>query len=602
MEGPSHKGDEKNNRASSINKEEDEESQKANSPASKEEAQEANSPAKEENELKSSRFGDSKFLNSLTAEDGLLNSVRKTVSVGMQKKRKSGDQMKKSKKKDSGLDSSSRNDAPPKRSRPPRLDEHVSYEEHLLSRTLEDAGHWAYGIVATELWIYDDENGTLFRPDGATWADMTLHPPHKTKQEYQDCPLCRTVDPNHPKFTPPVPLAPGVGIAGVLWAEAGKASDSQGEPDQDEDIYWRNLQALAQDPDQPYNERLQNAALTRLGWAGAVPFNVEGQRGLMVYLTRDSVNMDQLQSASNVRYLLAAAHYVSTVWALRLPRLGAIREREDRLRILWRRLRFRMIAVIRFGATLDDIRNGRTNEIKPDKKTGSLYDSLRDPKEMAQILMEEGKQFAERTVKEAKSQQKFIARKLKMMANKSRGANIRAPPVFSWEATLWSFVGTLVTLLILLNINEQIKKTYGQKYELTLGPLSSFTASVFVLTAAPASQPRNNLVAYSFAMVVGLCLAYITSLAVWIRQAISVSITVCAMVKFGFLHAPAAGVALTFASGSQNWSNVFSMVLASLIVITLGTIINNLSDKRQYPTSWGFRPLIKFYNRKIKGE
>lgn len=547
---------------------------------------------------------DGSYFKSLTTSGGaLLSSVKKSVD-GIQKKRRSGDHMAKRK---ADLDDSER--APPKRDKPPRLNEYVTYEAALLARTLEDAGHWAYGIIATELWIYDDDSGNLFRPDGGTWADMALHPTHLTQKEYEACPMCRVVFEDHPKHIPPAQLAPGVGVPGVLWAEAASSAGELQTPrrtslinmdDESDEIYWRDVQALARDPDQPYNERLQNAALTSLGWAGGVSFNVDGQRGILIYFTRDSVKLEQLQSSSNVQYLLAAANYVSTVWALRLPRLAAIQEREDRLRMLWRRFRVRLQVAIRFGNTLDDIKHGRTHKVEPEKKHGTILDSLRDPMEMAHIIMEEGKHFAELTVQEAKTQQKFITRKLKRMARKSRGANIRAPPAFTWEATMWSFVGTLLSLLILLNVNEQIKKTYGSKFELTLGPLSSFTASVFVLTAAPASQPRNNIVAYNFAMIIGLCLAYVTDLAVWIRQAISVSITVCAMVKFGFLHAPAAGVALTFASGSQNWTNVLSMTLASMLVITLGTIINNLSDKRQYPTSWGFRPLIKTYKRYIK--
>jgi hypothetical protein len=591
-----------------------EDSGDSNSPSKKgeedDEAQppEASLPTQEEADLKKAGSIRSSLLKSITtvvSGDRIRSTVKKSVG-GFQKMRKPGDEVSKSKKKSRQAEEES---PEPARPRPPRLNEHVSYEENLLSRTLEDAGHWAYGIVATELWVYDDANGYLLRPEGAFWCDRTLHPRHGSKKEYEDCPMCALVYREHPNFVRPLPVFPGVGMPGVLWAEAGKAEDADttrrqmstlAEHDESEDIYWRDVQALAADPDQPYNERLQNVSTADLGWAGAVPFNVEGQRGIVIYWSRTSVNMDQLQGVSNVRYLLAAAQYVSIAWALRLPRFATIREREERLRVLWRRLRLRMIAVIRIGATLDDISNGRIYEPKPEKRQGSKFSSLNDPKEVARIMMEEGKHLAEKTVEAANTQRKLVTRKLKALARKCRGANIRAPPVFTWGASIWSFVGTLISLLILLNVNEHIKGTYGDKYALTLGPLSSFTASVFVLTAAPASQPRNNIIAYNFAMIIGLCLAYITSVPVWVRQAIAVSVTVFSMVKFGFLHAPAAGVALTFASGSQNWTNILSMTLCSLLVITLGTVINNLSDKRQYPTSWGFRPLIKAYNRHFK--
>lgn len=483
-----------------------------------------------------------------------------------------------------------------------RLLDHRSYEELFLARSLEDAGHWAYGVVGVELWSLDLETGTLIRPPGGTWSDVSLHPPHKTHLEFEECMECRMCLPTHPRYVRPDALAPGVGIPGVLWSEVGRAENRENSEGTDREfsIYWRSIISLAADPDQPYNARLQKAAEIGLSWAGAVPFNVEGQRGMVIYFARHSVNLVQLQAFTNEQYLIAAANYLSSVWALRVPRTAAVREREERLHKLLRRIGIKILAVVRMGMTLEDIRNGKP--IQPPEKASdgqpsSLLGSLRDPLATAQKLMEEGKKAADRTAAEAKREINYVRQKAQRVLRKCRGAGLQGPPVFTWEATAWSFFGVLITMLFILRLNVHLIETY-EAGDLTLGPLASFTASVYILTAAPASQPRNNLVAQTVAMFVGLCLSYIEDLDLWIREAISVSVVVALMVKFGFLHAPAAGVALTFASGSQKWSNILAQVSGNLVIIAVGSLINNLSDKRQYPTSWGFRPLVEWYRRK----
>lgn len=85
-----------------------------------------------------------------------------------------------------------------------------TFTEDLLSRTVEDAVRWAYGIVAVEIWALREEDGKLYRPKGGQWLDASLLI-HDHGDNYDDCATCQLADPNHPKYINDLEFSPGVG-------------------------------------------------------------------------------------------------------------------------------------------------------------------------------------------------------------------------------------------------------------------------------------------------------------------------------------------------------------------------------------------------------
>lgn len=103
------------------------------------------------------------------------------------------------------------------------------------------------------------------------------------------------------------------------------------------------------------------------------------------------------------------------------------------------------------------------------------------------------------------------------------------------------------------------------------------------LTAAPASQPRNALLGQIVSLTIGIALSYATRLEVWLRQSLATSLAIASMVKLGITHPPAGASALIFATGEARWGNMAFLLIGNLIAIASATIINNASNKRQYP-------------------
>jgi CBS-domain-containing membrane protein len=113
------------------------------------------------------------------------------------------------------------------------------------------------------------------------------------------------------------------------------------------------------------------------------------------------------------------------------------------------------------------------------------------------------------------------------------------------------------------------------------------------LTAAPASQPRNAILG----MFVGLFVAHGVGQAVnldpWLKQTLATSLAISCMVKLGVTHPPAGAAALLFSNGQKTWQQIGVMFLGNVIAIICATFVNNLCERRQYPTFWGFEPVLE---------
>ena len=113
------------------------------------------------------------------------------------------------------------------------------------------------------------------------------------------------------------------------------------------------------------------------------------------------------------------------------------------------------------------------------------------------------------------------------------------------------------------------------------------TTLQYNLTAAPASQPRNAIFAQVFALVVTILLGYIPNIPLWFRSALAPAIVIPGMAKLGIIHPPAGAAAIVFSTLKDNkWEQMGVFLAGVAISIITAVGINNMSDRRQYPTSW----------------
>ena len=148
-----------------------------------------------------------------------------------------------------------------------------------------------------------------------------------------------------------------------------------------------------------------------------------------------------------------------------------------------------------------------------------------------------------------------------------------------------TFVGSCVSLFVLISINSSVVETYGNEYGLVLGPFGALMTLVFSLTSAPASQPRNCILG----QFVSLFIAYgigRSPIDRRIKACISTSLSISLMARLGVTHPPAGASAMIFSAGTYSVAQIGAMLLGNVIAVLLASWFNNLSDKRQYPTAW----------------
>lgn len=119
-----------------------------------------------------------------------------------------------------------------------------------------------------------------------------------------------------------------------------------------------------------------------------------------------------------------------------------------------------------------------------------------------------------------------------------------------------------------------------------MGPFGALATLHYALTAAPASQPRNAMLGQLVALTLGVAISK-SELEPWMRMSLAPAATVLLTTKLGIVHPPAGATAVIFAGSPRSWGHMATFLLAYFIVICCSIFVNNLNDKRQYPTYWG---------------
>lgn len=454
---------------------------------------------------------------------------------------------------------------------------HEDVDEDILHRAAADAGLGSMGTVYVEVWTLSQDGTKLSRPDGGYWMDPVFHNPDAEECGCcgtLQCSACRISDPDHPNFLPADPVAPGVGFAGVLWSESVSVEDTSvvggilKESNQKRKIVWRDLQAMKNNPHLPFDERLRAIADCGLGWAAAVPFHINHHKGIVIYCARQNVDHGLLTEDGNELYLTCAADLIGSAWALREPRRLAMANRKAKRVAAIRRARIKILFLIRMGFKFD-----RPIEERPSQVLRRQKELERQKRPLCQKIKEKVQEVSTAAAATAT-----------LVAKKCRGSNNKPPPPFSTEQAVFTFWGSLFLLTFLSAFNEMLLLKHGKEYLLLMPPMGAFICLQFALTQAPAAQPRNCLAGQVLSISIALACSILPFLPIWSKQALGTALALGAMARTGLTHPPAGASAFLFASGQYGMTHLAVLLVANILTIFLGSVINNMSEKRQYPT------------------
>ncbi|KAL7533863.1 hypothetical protein ACHAWF_004641, partial [Thalassiosira exigua] len=309
-------------------------------------------------------------------------------------------------------------------------------------------------------------------------------------------------------------------------------------------------------------------------------FNVE--YGLVIYFGNPHAQPDRLCNPANAQFMKNAAQLIGAAAAVQGPTREVKRFREEVSYQNWHRMKIKLLTIVRFGGSL----RRKAREEEDDGGPGGSRRKMYRTKSSLKVFLENAgsyRQSAREAAIEAKDNAKS---KISRWGKKVQGGSAGIPPAFGVTQSLWTFVGVMTTHTILSRINLLVKTESDGDLSLILAPLGALTTLQYNLTAAPASQPRNAIFAQIFAITTAILLSYIPGVEPWFRSALAPAIVIPGMARLGIIHPPAGAAAIVFSTGNFRWEHfgIFLAGVAISIVTAVG--INNLSDRRQYPTSW----------------
>ncbi|KAL7472238.1 hypothetical protein ACHAXS_012566 [Conticribra weissflogii] len=503
-----------------------------------------------------------------------------------------------------------------------------SFADGIVFQSLRLTDH-IFGLYAFELWHYVEATGTLVHVrlnDSEDEESGKVHDGLYIKRSPQEVDpnndysskeamtaFAQLTDGSRSDYIHPLPTGPGVGLPGVLWSETSRGANTTGgsarvlernhrstrllasqtnqkggnnkslvaafSKGASDSVSWRRVDELANDPDQPFDKRLQCFAKAGFTLVAGVPFDINGYRGIAIFFGNPHAEKEKLNDSANTRFIRQAAYFIGAAAALKEPLEGAKAFQEKVNYENWHRMKIKLLTIVRFGGSLRNNSNGDGLRIEGRQKMIRRKSSF----EHALAMKENFKEFTQ----EAKDGMKS---KLARWWVKVRGGNADIPPSFTLRQAMWTFFGVVITHFLLSRLNYFISVESRGDLDLVLPPLGALTTLQYALTAAPASQPRNAIFAQVFGVAMAMLIGSIPNLDPWLKTALAPAIVIPGMAKLGIIHPPAGAACIVFSSGDKTWKHMGIFLAGVCISIITSVFINNMCDKRQYPTSW---PLLK---------
>lgn len=481
-----------------------------------------------------------------------------------------------------------------------RIESEHAITDERLARAVQDAGEYAYGVVAVEVWVFQQtgcrngrNNGRLVRPKGGWWRNPLYEAPGNEGKEA----LLRIEDPSHEEYISADSLMPGVCLAGTIWGKSsvrrsisrsgkrttnrsiltgtftGSGTSAQSKTENDQvatkrgSVVWWDINSILCDPDSAKTPRLALLKEAGFGEATGITFDVRGHRGIVLYLARTTASQEKLSSPVNIEYMRRAADQIGTASALVQARRASVESKNAECAAAWRKFRRNLI------------------EFKRNRVGVSFAEGITAAPDHSEPKVQG-------TTSTWAAWCRTFVERVKMWYTKCKGGSLQIPPPMTVKQTLWTILGAFCGLLTLSSLNEYIKDESDNKYFILLGPFGALMTLQYGLTAAPASQPWNAVLGQAVAGAVALSFTYIPDsvLEPWLRQAVGPAFAIGAMVKLGIPHPPAGAHSVLYSSGDYGWVYYGLVVLSSAVSVVPAIVVNNMSEKRQYPTYWGYGP------------
>lgn len=433
----------------------------------------------------------------------------------------------------------------------------------LLFRTIKDAGWQAFGIICIELWVTDSDGLKVSRPESGHWMDpLFIHTCLNPE-------LARKVNENA------LDCAPGESLAGLLFTRTSKSWKYEQSK-----VYWRLINSMFNDPfiEQGPDKRMNKLHDIGIGVVATVPFRFQRRSGIVIFMSRTTVDTVLLQSKKNEEFILGATDLIGATYAIQEARKDISIDKSVRLRSAVENVKasIRVKKHSESGksifamSVLAAMAASRTSN---DKQQSMVEEGTLEQLVSLSLLSKDGKggnnqqSFVEspnlNTKEEKLGHLRALAidliNHLRKSVLKWQGAGLKAPPRQDWQESFIAFIGIFITMLALDRVDVSLKDLL---HNFEPGWYAGTLCIVYSLTSAPVGQPSQIVLAHLWCSLVGLAFERIP-IPKFVKIALSTAFGVSGMASLGIMHPPAISFAYVFAQKK-------SYTYYSILMILLG--------------------------------
>lgn len=477
-------------------------------------------------------------------------------------------------------------------------------DKEMLLQALSQAGLYASGVSAAEVWVLD-KHGHLACQTNGSWIDPVFL---KNGEPDVQKALVQVIAQVNDYINNGTTLAPGIGIPGILWSGAARSSGRSGRSrfsmtssssaSEEHGLVWKNMKSFTDDPDQAHNKHALCLRGAGFNLCAGIPFYTRSASGIVVYYARDSVNLEKLTSKLNEEFLLSATEHIGAVIGIMKPRQLSIERKKADALALFKKVRMMLNVIVQSEIDVDDIvmqnaaskrdsttggGGGGGGDVMAPKNISSMRHNCPDPEDLLFAV-------------------KFF---WKTWAHKMLGGDTKPPQFMDPIQVAFIFISSFVTFMIMSLLHQSLIDGLGEEDDtfFSMGAIGALMTVVYGLSPAPASQPRSIILGQGISVLIAMgCSQIEGGTNVHIRTSLAVALAASSMGYLGITHPPGSSVAVAFSKHSNlEWRQFGFLCLSNCIVVVIAATFNNLNSKKLYPTYWGHLPCYlgkKFLKRK----
>ncbi|UXP32307.1 HPP family protein [Reichenbachiella agarivorans] len=190
------------------------------------------------------------------------------------------------------------------------------------------------------------------------------------------------------------------------------------------------------------------------------------------------------------------------------------------------------------------------------------------------------------------------------MTGNKQHRNIRIVRYILYRETLvdfkehfWSFIGSFFGIGVIGYIQNSYLSISDNIF--LIGSFGASSVLIYGAIQSPLAQPRNLIGGHLVSAVTGVTISYLLPHSVLVAAPLAVSLSIVLMQITKTLHPPGGATALIAVIGSESvkslgfWYVLYPVFSGALILLLVALVVNNMTSKRQYPTSKRHTRLIK---------